>query len=132
MSSRSSSSAESRRPFEGVELPYKTRIHVRRPSSAAAFNGGVVLDWTNTSVPDDTDVNWVPMHTTLMKRGYVYVAVAAQRLAVDGVPFGLRAYDPVRYGSLVHPSDEVADDIFAQAAEAVLERGGAWGSWHRE
>ncbi len=106
--------------LDGVSLPYKTRIHVRRPASAADFNGGVVLDWTNTSVPDDTDVNWVPMHTMLMERGYVYVAVAAQRLAIDAVPFGLRAYDPARYGSLTHPSDQFAYDMFAQAAESVL------------
>jgi hypothetical protein len=105
----------------GLELPYKTRIHVRRPTDPARFNGGVVLDWTNVSVPDDTDVNWVPMHITIMQRGYVYVAVAAQRLAIDASPIALRQYDPVRYGSLLHPGEDFAYNIFAQAAEAVLD-----------
>ncbi len=30
-------------------------------------------------------------------------------------------YDPVRYGSLLHPGEQFAYDIFAQAAESVLD-----------
>lgn len=105
----------------GQVLPYRTRILVRRPSDPARFNGTVVLDWTNVTVPDDTDVNWGPMHKTVMERGFVYVAVAAQRLGVEGAsPLALKNYDPVRYGTLFHPSDDLAYDIFAQASEAVL------------
>ncbi len=48
-----------------------------------ALQRSVVLDWTNVTVPDDTDVGWLPMHTTLMTRGFAYVAVAAQRLAIE-------------------------------------------------
>jgi hypothetical protein len=100
---------------------YKTRILVRRPIDPAAFNGTVVLDWTNVTVPDDTDVNWISMHETLLHRGYAYVAVAAQRLGVDIAPTALKLWDPVRYGDLSHPGDDYSFDIFSQAAEAVLD-----------
>lgn len=99
---------------------YKTRILVRRPSNPDEFNGTVMIDWTNVTVPDDTDVSWLPMHKTIMERGFVYVAVAAQLLAVEASPLALKQWDPVRYGSLNHPSDTYSFDIFSQAAEAVL------------
>jgi hypothetical protein len=94
---------------------------VRRPTSPKLFNGSVVLDWTNVTVPDDTDVAWQPMHPTIMKRGFVYVAVAAQFLSQEVSPLALKQWDPVRYGSLSHPGDEWSFDIFSQAAEAVLD-----------
>jgi hypothetical protein len=105
----------------GAEAPYKSRILVRRPTDPRHFNGSVVLDWTNVTVPDDTDVNWQPTHPTIMKRGFVYVAVAAQRLAIEASPLALKQWDPVRYGSLSHPGDAYSFDIFSQAAEAVLD-----------
>src|SRR3954462_7360028 len=111
------------RAADGTTAPYKSRILVRRPSDPKKFNGSVVLDWTNVTVPDDTDVGWLPMHTTLMKRGFVYVAVAAQQLSIDASPIALKQYDPVRYGSLSHPGDDYSFDIFSQAAAAVLQRG---------
>ena len=100
---------------------YKTRIQVRRPTDPREFNGTVVIDWNNVTVPDDTDVNWIPMHRTIMKRGYAYVAVAAQRLSVEASPLALKQWDPVRYGSLNHPGDDFSFDIYSQAAEAVLD-----------
>ena len=106
---------------DGTTAPYKSRILVRRPSDPKAFNGTVVLDWTNVTVPDDTDVSWLPMHDTIMERGFVYVAVAAQRLAIEASPIALKQFDPVRYGSLSHPGDDYSFDIFSQAAEAVLD-----------
>jgi hypothetical protein len=109
------------RAADGTTAPYKSRILVRRPSDPQHFNGSVILDWTNVTVPDDTDVGWLPMHTTLMNRGFAYVAVAAQRLAIEASPIALKQYDPVRYGSLSHPGDDYSFDIFSQAAEAVLD-----------
>src|SRR3954452_2767257 len=110
------------RAADGSPAPYKSRILVRRPSDPSHFNGSVILDWDNVTVPDDTDVGWLPMHNTIMKRGFVYVAVAAQQLSIEASPIALKQYDPVRYGSLSHPGDNYSFDIFSQAAEAVLEK----------
>lgn len=109
------------RAADGTTAPYKTRILVRRPSDARDFNGSVILDWTNVTVPDDTDVSWLPMHATIVERGFVYVSVAAQRLGVELSPIALKQFDPVRYGSLSHPGDDYSFDIFSQASEAVLD-----------
>src|SRR3954453_20023378 len=109
------------RAADGTTAPYKSRILVRRPSDPSHFNGSVILDWDNVTVPDDTDVGWLPMHNTIMKRGFVYVAVAAQELSIEKSPIALKQYDPVRYGSLSHPGDNYSFDIFSQAAEAVLD-----------
>src|SRR3954463_8707229 len=110
------------RAADGTTAPYKSRILVRRPSDPSHFNGSVILDWDNVTVPDDTDVGWLPMHNTIMKRGFVYVAVAAQQLSIEASPIALKQYDPVRYGSLSHPGDDYSFDIFSQAAEAVIEK----------
>jgi Alpha/beta hydrolase domain len=109
------------RAADGSTAPYKSRILVRRPSDPRQFNGSVILDWDNVTVPDDTDVGWLPMHTTIMDRGFVYVAVAAQELSIEKSPIALKQYDPVRYGSLSHPGDNYSFDIYSQAAEAVLD-----------
>jgi hypothetical protein len=102
------------------DADYVTRILVRRPTDPAEFNGTIVLDWVNVTIPDDTDVSWPPMAHTIMERGFVYVAVSAQRLGVEGSPLALKQWDPVRYGTLRHPGDEYSFDIFSQAAEAIL------------
>ena len=100
--------------------PYRSRIMVRRPTDPADFNGTVIVDWNNVTVPQDRDVAWHPLYSTLLERGYAYVSVAAQRLSIEASPLALKQYDPVRYGSLTHPGDDYSFDIFSQAAEAVL------------
>ena len=104
------------------EAPYRSRIMVRRPSDPKRFNGSIVLDWNNVTVPHDKELQWAPLHPTFMKRGFVYVSVAAQMVGVQGGPLALKFYDPVRYGSLTHPGDDYSFDIYSQAAEAVLDK----------
>ena len=104
-----------------TEAPFKTRILLRRPTDPAEFNGTVILDWNNVTLATDRDVAWQPLHDTVMDRGYVYVSVAAQRVGVEASPLSLKAWDPVRYGSLTHPGDDYSYDIFSQVGEAVLE-----------
>lgn len=108
-------------PAGARDTAFASRILVRRPVDASAFNGTVLVDWTNVTVPDDTDVSWLPMHRTIMERGFVYVAVAAQLLAIEASPLALKQWDPVRYSTLNHPGDTYSFDIFSQAAEAVLD-----------
>lgn len=106
---------------DGSTAPYQTRIVVRRPTDPGAFNGTVILDWTNVTIPDDTDASWAPMAHMVMARGYAYVSVAAQRLGVELSPLALKQWDPVRYRSLSHPGDDYSYDMFSQAGEAVLD-----------
>lgn len=103
------------------EAEYRTRIMVRRPADADDFNGTVILDWNNVTIPHDRDVAWAPIYPTVLERGFAYVSVGAQRLGIEVSPLALKNYDPVRYGSLSHPGDDWSFDIFSQAAEAVLD-----------
>jgi hypothetical protein len=97
--------------------PYKTRILVVRPESAAAFNGTVIVFWQNVTAGYE-----LGSAGGEALRGYAWVGVSAQKVGIDGMgenPAGLKAWDPERYGSLRHPGDDWSYDIFTQAALAV-------------
>ena len=96
---------------------FKTRLLVVRPQDAAAFNGTVIVFWLNVTAGFELGTAGGEA-----LRGYAWVGVSAQKVGIDGFtenPAGLRAWDPTRYGSLVHPGDGYSYDIFTQAARAV-------------
>jgi len=108
---------------------YKTRLVVWRPRDPAAFNGTVVVEWLNVSAGFDSAVDWLNAHNYLVRKGATWVGVSAQAVGVQGgvSPLrnpdappagGLKAADPVRYGSLLHPGDAYSYDIYSQAGEA--------------
>ncbi len=109
---------------------YKTRILVRRPTDPAHFNGTVIVEWMNVSAGESAP-DWDFLNPMLMRDGYAYVAVSAQALGVDGGQSllgtpgtpgpsgGLVNGEPARYGSLHHPGDQYALDMFAQIGQAL-------------
>ncbi len=114
--------------------PYRTRVIVRRPSDPKKFSGTVIVEWLNVSGGLDADPDWASLHEEIVRAGDVWVGVSAQTIGVMGGPVlvkvdvpgagavagkGLRAIDPARYGSLAHPGDGYAFDIFTQVARAV-------------
>ena len=106
----------------GSDVPYTTRIIVRRPISQADFNGTVLVEWQNVTAGYDLDALWNWRH---MREGYVWVGVSAQRVGVNQ----LSAWSPTRYGTLdvtgggAFVTDQLSYDIFAQAAQALQQRG---------
>lgn len=114
---------------------YRTRILVRRPSSASRFNGTVVVEWMNVSGGESAP-DWDYLNPELMREGYAYVGVSAQALGVNGgTPLlglpgssgsgGLVNEEPERYGSLHHPGDQYAYDMYAQIGAALRSSTGA-------
>ena len=105
--------------------PYKTNLVVRRPLNNARFNGTVILEWTNVSSRHNNEVGWFMLHDHLIRNGYAYVVVSAQTVGIVEPVTGLKAWSPVRYGSLdvndhdSVPRDTLSFDIFSQAAAAV-------------
>ncbi len=100
-----------------AKADYRKRMLVVRPEDAAAFNGTVIVFWLNVTAGFE-----LGSASSEALRGYAWVGVSAQKVGVDGFaenPAGLKAWDPTRYGSLVHPGDAYAYDIFTQAARAV-------------
>ena len=105
--------------------PYATRIVVVRPADPKAFNGTVAVEWLNVTGGLDAGPDWTYSHREMLRRGYAYVGVSAQKVGVEGgqslggAGMPLKKQNPARYGTLVHPGDQFAFDIFSQAGEAV-------------
>jgi hypothetical protein len=102
---------------------YRTRILVRRPSMPSHFSGTVIVEWMNESAGESAP-DWDYLNPALMDSGDAWVGVSAQALAIEGgKPIlgsiagsgkGLIQQEPERYGSLHHPGDQYALDIFDQ------------------
>jgi hypothetical protein len=115
---------------------YRTRVLVRRPEDPDDFSGVVLVEWLNVSGGVDADPGFVTTHEEIARQGHAWVGVSAQALGVNGgtvlvrvdapgaadvVGKGLRAIDPARYGSLEHPGDAYAYDIYTQVARGLRE-----------
>ena len=115
---------------------YRTRIVVRRPVDPAAASGVVIVEWLNVSGGVDADPEYMTLVEEIARQGHIWVGVSAQLIGVEGGPVlvstgimderagvGLKVIDPERYGTLTHPGDGYAFDIYTQIARA-LRRGG--------
>ena len=115
------------------EADYRTRVLVRTPEDEADFSGTVIVEWLNVSGGVDAEPEWSNLREEITRSGDAYVGVSAQRIGVEGgevavkveVPGseaagdGLKKIDPERYGSLAHPGDGFAFDIYTQVARAL-------------
>lgn len=120
--------------------PYRTRVVVRAPAKAK-FNGTVVVEWLNVSGGVDADPEWASTAEEIVRAGDAWVGVSAQTIGVEGGPVlvkvdvagasdagkGLKVIDPARYGSLDHPGDGYAFDIYTQVARALRTGAGLGG-----
>ena len=123
------------------EARYRTRVIVRRPASAADFSGTVILEWFNVSAIEASP-DWAFTSEEIGREGHAYIGVSAQAQGVEGGDTllevevdpeeaeeagastdttGLKHIDPERYGTLLHPGDAYAFDIFAEVGRAVTE-----------
>ncbi|HVJ95955.1 MAG TPA: alpha/beta hydrolase domain-containing protein [Acidimicrobiia bacterium] len=122
------------------EEKYRTRVIVRHPKNAADFSGTVLLEWFNVSALEASP-DWALMNDEIIREGHAYIGVSAQKQGVEGggtllevevdpeqaaslgetapSKSGLKKIDPARYGTLVHPGDAYAYDIFSQVGRAV-------------
>jgi hypothetical protein len=115
--------------------PFTTRVVVIRPTDAAKFNGTLLVEWLNVTAGQDTPADWMVAHREMLRRGYAYAAVSAQKVGVEGGPSvmgqgsALKKSDPARYGTLSHPGDAFSFDIYSQAGAALkaAKGGGALG-----
>jgi hypothetical protein len=115
---------------------YRTRVLVRRPAEASDASGTVVVEWLNVSGGVDANPDYASLEEEIVRQGHTWVGVSAQLIGVEGGPVlvtapgvedlvgrGLKALDPDRYGTLDHPGDGFAFDIFTQVARAAREGG---------
>jgi hypothetical protein len=102
---------------------FTTRIVVHRPRVGSHTNGTVVVEWLNVTGGLDTPAVFMATHRHLLRAGYTWVGVTAQRVGIEGggiMPgLGLRQREPERYAALRHPGDGFAFDLFGQIGRAV-------------
>ena len=111
---------------------FTTRILVRRPAEAAAFNGTVVLEWLNVSSGNDAAPEYTYLADELVRSGYAWAGLSAQYAGVHGgggaLEVGLEAHGllgakPDRYGALHHPGDAYCYELFGAVGAALREPG---------
>ena len=102
--------------------PFKTRIVVRRPLNPSDSNGTVVAEWYNVTAFRDIEWNWFGDPEFMLKNGYTFVGISAQKTGADG----LKAFDAARYGDINvdnnggFPSgDPLSYDIYGAALNAI-------------
>ncbi|WP_223177885.1 alpha/beta hydrolase domain-containing protein [Pseudohalioglobus sediminis] len=103
---------------------YRTRVVVVRPENDAEFSGTVFVEWLNVTSGFDIAPSWNAGRTGLLRDGHAWVGVSAQFVGIEGsdrgiVPFHLKAINPPRYESLLHPGDSFSYDMFSQVAQAL-------------
>lgn len=116
-------------------FPYTTRMIVRRPVSESAFNGTVLAEWQNVTAQYEVDHYWHESSEHIIRAGYAWVGVSAQRAGVQplsgpAAALGvntLKAWNPDRYAPLdltaggTVNDDSLRFDVFSQAVQALRE-----------
>jgi Alpha/beta hydrolase domain len=100
--------------------PYKTAMIVRRPASAAQFNGIVLVEWLNVSSGYPLDVDWGMNHEEILRKGYAYVGIVNQKVGITGVQ-KLPQYGD-RYAAHSISDDDLSYDILSQTGQAVKDQ----------
>jgi Alpha/beta hydrolase domain len=106
------------------EADYTTRIVVLTPTDDAAFNGTAIVEWLNVSGGIDAPAVWFMAHRQIVREGYAYIGVSAQRVGVEGGvslvgDMSLKTLDPARYSPLSHPGDAFSFDIYSQIGRLI-------------
>jgi hypothetical protein len=107
---------------------YTTRIVALTPADRSRFNGTVLVEWLNVSGGIDAPAVWMMAHREVLRAGYAYVAVSAQRVGVEGgenlmgIDMSLKSQDAERYSPLHHPGDAYSYDIFSQVGRLAGEQ----------
>jgi Alpha/beta hydrolase domain len=87
-------------------VPYTTRILVRRPAKASRFSGNVVVELLNPSNRFDLNIGWAMAHRQMVRNGDAWVGITGKPIDV----VALKNFDPVRYGSLSFANPLALDD----------------------
>ncbi|HET9160558.1 MAG TPA: alpha/beta hydrolase domain-containing protein [Caulobacteraceae bacterium] len=104
---------------------YVTRMVVRRPIDPKTFNGAVLAEWTNVTPGYDLDAMWGASFEHIVRGGYAWVGISAQRVGLQQPPNGLKLWSPKRYAAIdvtdggTITNDDLSYDIYAQAMQAI-------------
>ena len=108
-------------------VPYTTRVLVRRPRARARFSGTVIVELLNPSNLFDLNIGWALSHQQIVRGGDAWVGITAKPVAIRS----LRAFDPDRYQPLAWPNPLPLDDkrnctTVPRDSERTTENGLVW------
>jgi len=101
------------------DLPYQTRIMVRRPVNPKKANGTVVIEWWNSTAGFDTAPAWDTSAEYFANEGVTYVGVTNSATSIGFMVSGCSAFGGpptcgTRYSTLSIPENGLAYDIVNQ------------------
>jgi hypothetical protein len=102
------------------DVPYATRILVRRPTDAARFSGRVIVELLDPGAGYEAAPLWGLSSDYFLRRGDAWVGVTVKPVAART----LQRFDPVRYEKLNFAHAQSAD--CQPAAAGGTENGLAW------
>ena len=115
-----------------LDVPYKTRLVVRRPADARRFRGTVVVEWFNSTASFDSAPVWDASAEFFAREGWIYVGVTNSNTPIAFLKGGCRlggvllvANCRQRYASLALPENGQAYELMSQLAHAVKQGGAA-------
>ena len=87
-------------------VPYTTRVLIRRPATRSKFSGAVAVEMLNPSNLFDLNLGWAISHKQFARNGDVWVGITAKPVSV----VTLKAFDPARYAPLSWANPLPLDD----------------------
>jgi hypothetical protein len=112
-----------------TDVPYRTRIIIRRPAAVNTFNGNVVIEWWNTTAGFDTAPVWDPSAEFFGREGYIYVGITNANQGLSFLTGGCRLFGILpptcgtRYATLSLPDDGLIWDVASQVANLLRSNG---------
>jgi hypothetical protein len=108
------------------DIPYTTRIIVKRPANVEDFTGTVVVEWWNSTAGFDTAPVYDPMAEFVAREGWIFVGVTNSATSIDFLKTGcfiipgIALFDcQTRYAALDFSANGLAYDIVSQIAHML-------------
>jgi hypothetical protein len=111
------------------DVPYTTRMIVRRPTNAGHFNGTVVVEWWNSTAGFDSAPSWDVSAEYFTRRGIVYVGVTNSTTSLGFLQGGCVLFGVLppacgtRYATLSLPENGLAFEMMSQIAHLLKSDG---------
>jgi Alpha/beta hydrolase domain len=101
-----------------ADVPYATRILVRRPLDPRKFSGNVQVETTHPN--QGINVLWQQSWEYLLARGDAYVSITTRRTTGGFSAIEImKSFDPVRYAPLNFPEDGLNWDMIGQVGQLL-------------
>jgi hypothetical protein len=113
------------------DVPWETRMIVRRPADPADFDGTVVVEWWNSTAGFDTAPVWDASASYFARRGVVYVGVTNSTTSIDFLVGGCRLFGLLaprcgtRYATLSLPENGLAYEMMNQISNLLRNGAGS-------